>query len=126
MAKFADALSPTHLACLAYQKIHFVASAPADSRFNLSPKGIDTFRALSTTRVGYLAITGSGHRNRRLPLRKPPLHTRCAPSPRSRSWFRHGCSSSGGPLCTAIRKSQLKSSRINQHGPHIIRCLPQP
>ncbi len=61
MAKFTDALTPTHLAFIAEQKIYFVASAPAHGRVNLSPKGMDTFRVLSTTRVGYLDVTGSGN-----------------------------------------------------------------
>ena len=61
MAKFAEALTPTHLAFIAEQKIYFVASAPHAGRVNLSPKGMDTFRVLSTTRGGYLDVTGSGN-----------------------------------------------------------------
>ncbi|MBL9188135.1 MAG: pyridoxamine 5'-phosphate oxidase family protein [Opitutaceae bacterium] len=61
MAKFHDALSPAHLEFIAAQKIYFVASAPRDGRVNLSPKGMDTFRVLSATRVGYLDATGSGN-----------------------------------------------------------------
>jgi hypothetical protein len=61
MAKFFDALTPAHLAFIAAQKIYFVASAPHAGRVNLSPKGMDTFRVLSTTRVGYLDGTGSGN-----------------------------------------------------------------
>lgn len=61
MAKFADSLTPAHLAFIAAQKIYFVASAPHTGRVNLSPKGMDTFRVLSTTRVGYLDVTGSGN-----------------------------------------------------------------
>ena len=61
MAKFTSALRPAHLAFIAEQKIYFVASAPHSGRVNLSPKGMDTFRVLSTTRVGYLDVTGSGN-----------------------------------------------------------------
>lgn len=61
MAKFFDALTPAHLDFIAAQKIYFVASAPHRGRVNLSPKGMDTFRVLSTTRVGYLDGTGSGN-----------------------------------------------------------------
>ncbi len=61
MAKFFDALSPAHLEFIAEQKIYFVASAPHAGRVNLSPKGMDTFRVLSPTRVGYLDGTGSGN-----------------------------------------------------------------
>ncbi len=37
----------------------FNASAPNEGRINLSPKGLDTFRILSDTRVAYLDLTGS-------------------------------------------------------------------
>ena len=61
MAKFVSALTAAHRDFIAAQKIYFVASAPATGRVNLSPKGIDTFRVLSATRVGYLDVTGSGN-----------------------------------------------------------------
>jgi hypothetical protein len=45
------------------QHLFFVASAPLEptAHVNLSPKGIDTFRILSPTRVAYLDLTGSGN-----------------------------------------------------------------
>jgi hypothetical protein len=45
------------------QPLFFVATAPLDrgGHVNLSPKGLDTFRVLSPTRVGYLYFTGSGN-----------------------------------------------------------------
>lgn len=45
------------------QPLFFVATAPLDQgmHVNLSPKGLDTFRVLSPTRVGYLDLTGSGN-----------------------------------------------------------------
>lgn len=61
MAKFYSALSASQCEFIARQKIFFVASAPTSGRVNLSPKGMDTFRVLSTTRVGYLDATGSGN-----------------------------------------------------------------
>jgi hypothetical protein len=61
MAKFFSELSPSHQAFIANQKIYFVASAPADGRVNVSPKGMDTFRVISASRVGYLDSTGSGN-----------------------------------------------------------------
>ena len=40
----------------------FTATAPADGRINLSPKGMDTFRCLDEgRRVAYLDLTGSGN-----------------------------------------------------------------
>jgi hypothetical protein len=61
MARFFPELSAAHREFIARQKIYFVASAPTRGRVNLSPKGMDTFRVLSTTRVGYLDATGSGN-----------------------------------------------------------------
>lgn len=47
---------------IAAQKMFFVASAPlsAEGHVNVSPKGLDCFRILSPTRVGYLDYNGSG------------------------------------------------------------------
>jgi hypothetical protein len=44
------------------QHVFFVATAPlsSDGHVNLSPKGLDTFRVLGPTTVGYLDLTGSG------------------------------------------------------------------
>ncbi len=44
------------------QRMFFVASAPLarDGHVNLSPKGLDSFRVLSPTRVAYADFTGSG------------------------------------------------------------------
>ncbi len=60
MGKFFDHLTPAHCDFIARQKIYFVATAPAAGRVNLSPKGYDSFRVLSPSRVGYLDLTGSG------------------------------------------------------------------
>ena len=43
------------------QKMFFVATATADSRINLSPKGMDSFRVLNSNRVVWLNVTGSGN-----------------------------------------------------------------
>lgn len=45
------------------QAMFFVATAPLapTGHVNLSPKGLDTFRVLSPTRVAYLDLTGSGN-----------------------------------------------------------------
>jgi len=45
------------------QPLFFVATAPlaADGHVNLSPKGLDTLRIVSPTRVAYLDLTGSGN-----------------------------------------------------------------
>lgn len=61
MARFYPALDARHLAFIAAQKIFFTATGTADSRLNLSPKGMDSLRVLSATRVAYLDLTGSGN-----------------------------------------------------------------
>ncbi len=45
------------------QPVYFVATAPLarEGHVNLSPKGLDTFRVLSPSRVAYLDLTGSGN-----------------------------------------------------------------
>jgi len=61
MAEFFDALSDKHIAFVERQPIFFVATAAADARVNLSPKGMDSFRVLSPNRVAYLDVQGSGN-----------------------------------------------------------------
>jgi hypothetical protein len=56
-----DALSERHIKFIAEQKIFFVGTATADSRVNVSPKGMDSLRVLSKTRVAWLNVTGSGN-----------------------------------------------------------------
>lgn len=60
MAQFYPHLEPKHEEFIREQKIFFTASAAAEGRINLSPKGMDTFRILSPTQVAYLDLTGSG------------------------------------------------------------------
>ncbi|MEM7189089.1 MAG: pyridoxamine 5'-phosphate oxidase family protein [Pseudomonadota bacterium] len=43
------------------QKIFFVATAAADGRINVSPKGLDSLRSLSDTRIVWLNLSGSGN-----------------------------------------------------------------
>ena len=43
------------------QKIFFVGTATADSRVNISPKGMDSLRVLGANRVVWLNVTGSGN-----------------------------------------------------------------
>jgi hypothetical protein len=43
------------------QKIFFVGTATADSRINISPKGMDSLRILDANRVVWLSVTGSGN-----------------------------------------------------------------
>jgi len=43
------------------QKIYFVGTATEDSRVNISPKGMDSFKVLDSNRVIWLNVTGSGN-----------------------------------------------------------------
>jgi len=61
MAKFLPALDERLTAFIQRQRLFFTGTAPHDGRVNVSPKGLDTFRILSPTRVGYLDVTGSGN-----------------------------------------------------------------
>ena len=55
------ALSEKHISFIAEQRIFFVGTATADSRVNVSPKGMDSFRVLGANRVAWLNVTGSGN-----------------------------------------------------------------
>ncbi|MCA1750171.1 MAG: pyridoxamine 5'-phosphate oxidase family protein, partial [Sphingomonadales bacterium] len=61
MADFFDALSEKHIAFIAEQPMFFTATAAAEGRINLSPKGYDSFRVLDPARVAFLDLGGSGN-----------------------------------------------------------------
>jgi hypothetical protein len=61
MAEFSDHLTDAHVAMISRQSVFFIATAAADARINLSPKGYDAFRVLSPNRVAWLDLAGSGN-----------------------------------------------------------------
>jgi hypothetical protein len=63
MGKFFDTINDSHRAFIEKQKLFFTATSPlsAEGHVNLSPKGIDSFRVLSDTKVAYMDIIGSGN-----------------------------------------------------------------
>lgn len=61
MAKFFSELSDDLIAFIGDQRLFFTATAPVSGRVNLSPKGMDTFRCLGSSKVAYLDLTGSGN-----------------------------------------------------------------
>ncbi len=63
MGKFFQQLDERHRDFIAQQKLFFVGTSPlsASGHVNISPKGLDSFRVLSPTRVAYLDIIGSGN-----------------------------------------------------------------
>lgn len=54
-------LSEKHMHFIAAQKIFFVGTACANSRVNVSPKGMDSLRVLGKNRIAWLNVTGSGN-----------------------------------------------------------------
>ena len=61
MAKFYESITPELRTFIEAQHLFFTASATAESRVNLSPKGMDTLRVLDERTVAYLDLTGSGN-----------------------------------------------------------------
>ncbi|KAF9542296.1 hypothetical protein EC957_002180 [Mortierella hygrophila] len=62
MGEFYDDISENHAEWIKKQKVIFVGTAPLDpkGKVNLSPKGYDCFRIISSNQVCYLELTGSG------------------------------------------------------------------
>ncbi|MBT9331736.1 pyridoxamine 5'-phosphate oxidase family protein [Paracidobacterium acidisoli] len=60
MGKQFSSIEPAHREFIERQRIFFAASATADSRINVSPRGTDSLRILSDHAAAYLDLTGSG------------------------------------------------------------------
>ena len=54
-------LSERYIDFIKAQKLFFVATAAADGRVNVSPKGLDTLRVLDGDRIVWLSLSGSGN-----------------------------------------------------------------
>ena len=54
-------LSERYVDFIKAQKLFFVATAAADGRVNVSPKGMDTLRVLDGDRIVWLSLSGSGN-----------------------------------------------------------------
>lgn len=63
MGKFHDSILDHHRKFIELQHLFFVSTSPLDANghINLSPKGLDSFRVLSSTKVAYMDIIGSGN-----------------------------------------------------------------
>ncbi|PCI74082.1 MAG: pyridoxamine 5'-phosphate oxidase, partial [SAR86 cluster bacterium] len=61
MARRYDELAKEHIAFIKQQKLFFVGTAANDGTINVSPKGWDSLRVLSSNRIAWLNITGSGN-----------------------------------------------------------------
>ena len=56
-----DFLNDRLIGFIKQQKLFFVATAAPDGRVNMSPKGMDTLRVISETRIVWLNLSGSGN-----------------------------------------------------------------
>lgn len=63
MGKSNTQIEDHHREFIESQHLFFVSTAPlnAEGHINLSPKGLDSFRILSPTKVAYMDIVGSGN-----------------------------------------------------------------
>ena len=61
MAKQFPSIADDQKAFIEAQQIFFVATAAAEGRVNLSPKGMDSLRVMSRNRVLWRNVTGSGN-----------------------------------------------------------------
>jgi hypothetical protein len=61
MAKQFDSIPEKLAAFIREQHIFFVATAAAEGKVNLSPKGMDSLKILDPNRVIWLNVTGSGN-----------------------------------------------------------------
>ncbi|MEI7970746.1 MAG: pyridoxamine 5'-phosphate oxidase family protein [Betaproteobacteria bacterium] len=61
MGKQFEAMSDRHVEFITAQKMFFVGTATADSRVNVSPKGMDALRVLDPNRIAWRNVTGSGN-----------------------------------------------------------------
>lgn len=68
-----SAISDKHQLFIERQNIFFVGTATADSRVNISPKGMDSFRVLGPNRVIWLNVTGSGNETAAHVLHNPRM-----------------------------------------------------
>ena len=59
--EFFPALNDDHRAFIARQPVFFVATAAAEARINLSPKGMNSFRVVDANTVAWLDLMGSGN-----------------------------------------------------------------
>lgn len=63
MGKFSNTISPVHEKFINDQHIFFISTTPlsAEGHINLSPKGFDCFRVLSSGKVAYMDLISSGN-----------------------------------------------------------------
>ncbi len=73
MGKRYSELSDNDIQFIARQKMFFVGTAAAEGRVSVSPKGLDSFRVLSRSRVVWLNVTGRGNETAAHVLQDPRM-----------------------------------------------------
>lgn len=61
MANTGKELNEHHIAFIEAQHVFFVATAASKGTINISPKGLDSLRIVSPSRIAWLNLTGSGN-----------------------------------------------------------------
>ena len=105
-------MNEKHIAFVQAQKIFFVATAAAEGRVNLSPKGMDTLRVLSPEKVAWLNLTGSGN--------ETAAHVRI--DPRMTIMF---CAFEGKPLILRLYGSARAIHRADPEWNDVIGMFPE-
>ncbi|MEX1199236.1 MAG: pyridoxamine 5'-phosphate oxidase family protein [Methylophaga sp.] len=73
MAQQFPALTDRLIDFIRAQQLFFVGTATADSRVNISPKGMDSLRVINANRVIWLNVTGSGNETAAHILQNPRM-----------------------------------------------------
>ena len=61
MSEMFEKLTQQHIEFIKRQHVFFLGTAGADGFINVSPKGLDSLRVISATKIVWLNLTGSGN-----------------------------------------------------------------
>lgn len=73
MGKQFSELSNKHIEFIQQQKVYFVGTAAETGSVNLSPKGGDSLRVISSSKIAWLNLTGSGNESASHVLQNPRM-----------------------------------------------------
>lgn len=73
MGKQFSELSNKHIEFIEQQQIYFVGTAADTGNVNLSPKGGDSLRVISPTKIAWLNLTGSGNESASHVIKNPRM-----------------------------------------------------
>jgi hypothetical protein len=105
MGEKCDKLSQKHIDFIAKQKVFFTATADENSKINLSPKGLDSFRIIDNNLAIFLNKTGSGN--------ETAAHLQHSPNnPRMTIMF---CSFEGDPMILRLYGKAIEIKEDNEN-----------